>query len=111
MPSARLWLWLPLIFAASNYIAVSGFHHPPASSRPHPSASSIKNSKESNDTHDIMGSTATAEGGTAADATSRDAEAYNDIVSAAVDFTSIYLRKGVVTGEDRDLFFVFPCFR
>ncbi len=93
MPSA---LWLPFVFAAANHIAVSGFYHLPASLVPHPSAYSIKNGKEM---HNIMGSTA-ARGTPAGTTSSKDAEAYNDIVSAAVDFTSIYFRNGIVTGED-----------
>jgi hypothetical protein len=98
--------WLSLVLATANFIEVSGFHRFPTSFVSHPStfaildasnrrrlSAFIENGNEMND------SSTSTRGNAAGMSSLKDAEAYNDVVSAAVDFTSIYLRNGIVTGE------------
>ena len=105
-------LCLSSFVAAAIYIpTVSGIYNFPASFLPHPSASAILSASRRhhsiafvdnrNELKDItLHKSFTTKRGTAGGMASlKDVEAYHEIVSAAVDFTSIYLRNGIVTGE------------
>lgn len=122
-------LWLSsVIVAAANYVillppTVSSFHRFPASSLLHHHSSSasstisnaprrathsiafVDNGGGDNELDDIIttlheGFATTTKRGTAAGmSSSKDVEAYHDMVSAAVDFSSIYVRNGIVTGK------------
>jgi acylaminoacyl-peptidase len=103
--------WLSFVIAAANHYipTISGVSRFPASFVPHPSASAIlrasrrqiafvDNSNERNNL--ALHKCFTTKRGTAGGMASlKDVEAYHEMVSAAVDFTSIYLRNGIVTGE------------
>jgi len=105
-------LCLSSVVAAAIYIpTVSGVYQYPASFVPHPSALAILSAPQrqhsiafvdnSNDLKDTtLHKSFTTKRGTAGGMASlKDVEAYHEMVSAAVDFTSIYLRNGIVTGE------------